>query len=309
MRRLGSFRVGFAVTTSLALVVAFGVPLALGAGGDLDPTFGVGGQVTTAFPGGSFANAVAIQSDGKIVVVGAAAGPSVRGEFAVARYETDGLLDPTFGDGGMVVTRYHGAVARAVALQPNGRIVVAGYNTGLALARYRPDGRLDRTFAGNGRIGTAVVGRLWALAVALQPDGRIVVAGGWDIFNVGLARFRVDGRLDPTFGDDGVLVADMGGGEQALTGLVIQPDGKIVTVGGVGPHEGGDTVVSRFVLARCRRNGSLDPTFGGDGKIETFFDGRSDAQGVALQADGRIVVVGGADDGTAQAFALARYLD
>lgn len=414
----GTSRLAPAVAISLALVVALGVPAAHGAGGDLDPTFGPDGRVTTAFPGGSRATAVAIQADEKIVAVGAAAGPSSTGDFAVARYEPDGSLDatfgdagmvttalgggwdeaqsvviqgngrivvagtdswlrfalvryladgeldssfgvggivrtnfapgqdvawgvaiqpdgkivavgaagfaqegfrlaryrrdgsldPTFGDGGKAMTRYAGGVARAVAIQPDGRIVVAGYNTSLALARYLPDGRLDRTFAGDGMVDPGRVGEPWPLAVALQPDGRIVVAGGYDIFRVGLVRFTLHGRLDSSFGGDGVVITNMGSGEQALSGLAVQPDGKIVAVGYVGPHEVSDAVVSHFVLLRCRPDGSLDPTFGGDGKVKTFFgDGGSSAGAVALQPDGRIVVVGRSD--APQAFALARYLD
>jgi uncharacterized delta-60 repeat protein len=421
MRRWHHLRAVFVAVASLLLAVAFEVPSAAGLGGDLDPSFGDGGRVITVFPGGSDAHAVAIQPDGRIVVVGAAAGPSGRGAFAVARYELDGTLDAAFGDGGTVTTsiaggggearsvaiqpdgrivvagtdrdrqhfavvryrangaldpsfggngivrtnfpgtpedvaydlaiqpdgkivavgaagleqmgfqlvryrrdgsldpgfgtggrvvsRYHGAVARSVALQANGRIVVAGYQPGgLALARYRPNGRLDRSFAGNGMIRPGRVPSLWALAVTLQRDGRIVVGGDQDIFNVGLARFRPDGRLDPTFGDDGVVTARMGSGEQALTGVAVQPNGRIVAVGYVGPHEFGDPVVAHFVLVRCRRSGVLDPTFGADGKIETYFEGRAHADGVALQSDGRIVAVGGSDDGTVQAFALAGYL-
>ena len=104
MARSRSSRVALTVVTSLTVVVASTTPGVAVTGGDLDPTFGEAGQVTTEFPIGSFASAVAIQPDGKIVVVGAAAGASLDGEFAVARYDDDGDLDPTFGDAGMVVT-------------------------------------------------------------------------------------------------------------------------------------------------------------------------------------------------------------
>ena len=339
---------------------------ALAAGGDLDSAFGLDGMVTTAFPGGSYATAVAIQADGKIVAVGAAAGPSVTGDFTVARYEPDGSLDATFGDAGMVTTAIGGGrdEAQSVAIQENGRIVVAGTDSwrrfavvryrpdgeldssfgdggivrtnfapgqdmawdvaiqsdgkivavgaagygqeGFRLARYRRDGSLDPAFGDGGKVMTRYGGGV-ARAVAIQPDGRIVVAGGYDIFRVGLVRFSLHGQRDRTFGGDGVVVTNMGPGEQALGGLVVQPDGKIVAVGYVGPHEFTDAVVSHFVLLRCRRDGSLDPTFGDDGKAKTFFgDGGSGAAGVALQPDGRIVVVGQSD--APQAFALARYL-
>lgn len=418
MRRSGSFQMAFAIAASFALVASLGTP-ALGADGDLDPSFGDGGQLTTLFPVGSFATAVAMQTDGKIVAVGAAAGASIDGEFAIARYEPDGDLDGTFGDGGTVVTpiaggngdearsvaiqengrivvagtdswrkfalvryradgelddsfgddgivrtnftpgddvawdmaiqtdggivavgaegfgqsgfqlaryrrngsldtsfgdggkvvtRYRGANARAVTLQPNGRIVVAGYNSfGLALARYRPDGRLDRSFDGDGTIGPMVTS-IFGLAVALQPDGRIVVGGDHDIFAFGLARFRRDGRLDRSFGGDGIVREEVEGAEQGASGVVIQPSGRIVATGSSGPHEFGDPTVPRFVLIRRLADGHRDTTFGVHGEVTTFFEGGARAHGSTVDADGRIVVVGGAGGGTIGSFALARYL-
>ena len=213
----------------------------------LDASSEGGGIVRTNFaPGDDVAWDVAIQDDGRIVAVGGAGFGQVG--FLVARYRRDGTLDASFGDDGRVVTRYQGANARAVAIQPNDRIVVAGYNSrGLALARYRADGRLDRSFSGNGTVGPVVWG-IFALAVALQPDGRIVVGGDYDIFAFGLARFRADGRLDRSFGGDGVVREEVDGVEQGASGIVIQPDGRIVATGSSGPHEYGDDTVPRFVL-------------------------------------------------------------
>ncbi|HET9665604.1 MAG TPA: hypothetical protein VFP09_02565 [Desertimonas sp.] len=409
-----------------SLVVATcGVPPALSADGDLDATFGDAGVVTTVFPVGSFATAVATQADGKIVAVGAAAGPSETGEFALvrydengtldpsfgvsglvttpiagggdearsvaiqengrivvagtdswrrfaviryrptgvldesfgggdgivrtnftrgddvafdvaiqpdgkivavggagfgmlgfqlARYRRDGTLDPAFGDDGKVVTGYERANARTVTIQSNGRIVLAGYNTtGFAMARYRPDGRLDRSFSDNGTIdhvfGTwSPLRNLFAGAVALQPDGRIVAAGGYDIFEIGLARFRTDGSLDRTFNGDGVMHIHVDGVEQSANGLVIQPDGRIVASGYAGPHEFADPDVFRFVLIRALRRGHLDRTFGDRGRVATFFEGGAFAYGATADADGRVVVVGGAEEGNRGSFALARYV-
>ena len=426
MRHPGASEVGVAIALSLVLVVTFGAPPSFAVAGDLDASFGDGGVVTTAFPVGSFATAVAIQTDGKIVAVGAAAGPSETGEFALARYEEGGALDPSFGDGGMVttaiaggggdearsiaiqengrivvagsdswqrfavvryrpngalddsfgggdgvvrtnftagddvafdlairpdgkivtvggagfgqvgfelaryrrngtldptfgdggkvVTRYEGANARTVAIQPNGRIVVAGYNTtGFAMARYLSNGRLDRSFSGNGTIdhefGTwNPLRNIFAGAVALQPDGRIVVAGGFDIFNIGSARFHTDGRLDRSFNGDGVMRTQVDGVEQGANGVVIQADGKIVATGYAGPHEYGDQTVFRFVLVRLLRSGHLDRTFGDRGQVATFFEGGAFAYGAAADPNGRVVVVGGAGEGNRGSFALARYI-
>ena len=123
-----------------------------------------------------------------------------------------------------------------------------------------------------------------------------------------MARFRADGRLDRSFNGDGVMRTQVDGGEQGANGLVIQPDGRIVATGYAGPHEGGDPTVFRFVLIGLLRDGHLDRTFGDHGKVATFFDGGAFAYGAAADADGRIVVVGGAGEGNQGSFALARYI-
>jgi uncharacterized delta-60 repeat protein len=185
---------------------------------------------------------------------------------------------------------------------------VTGYDVyGLVVARFLPDGTPDPTFSGDGVV-RRVSSEIFPLDVAVQANGRIVVGGDFDIFAFGLARFTVAGNLDPTFGDGGTVRAEVGSGEQAVTGLAIQADGKIVAVGHIGPHEAGDPVVPAFAAARFLRNGTLDTAFGGDGTITTEFDGGASASGVAIQADGKIVAVGGAGADDTVAFALARYL-
>lgn len=393
---------------------------ALAADGDLDPSFDGDGRVVTPFPGGAYARAVAVQADGKVVVVGAAAGDSGTGEFAVARYEADGSLDGAFGSGGLVTTpvgdggddafgvaiqddgavvvvgtagRERFAVVRYTeggaldptfggdgivrtdfgpgvdvaadgALQPNGRIVVVGesgtHRPRFALARYRPDGALDRRFGTGGRVvtpfgiwgvahavalqpnGHIVVvggdGGGFALArydrhgdldptfggdgkvsstfllgdagdVALQDDGRIVAVGAYDFWRFAVARYTRRGRLDPTFSHNGWLTKDVGRGfEQGATAALIQRDGRIVVAGHAGPHEVVDPTPWRFVVLRYRPSGALDPTFGGDGKVVTAFAGGAFARGGVLQDDGKVVLVGGQGDGNSDAFAVTRYL-
>ena len=153
-----------------------------------------------------------------------------------------------------------------------------------------------------------VVQAIFPLAVALQPNGKIVVGGDWDIFHLGLARFTSGGHLDTTFGVDGVVrMGAGGGGEQAIDGLVVQPNGKIVAAGYAGvPHEADDTSVPRFVVLRFLKSGVLDRSWGGDGRVSTHFVGGGAAAGAARAPDGRIVVVGRA--GAQVKFALARYL-
>lgn len=279
--------------------------------GALDPTFGTGGLVTTSVTSGTNqANDVAIQADGKIVAAGfATPGGPWRRHFAVARYLSDGTLDTSFGDGGTVVTAFGvSGVANAVVLLPNQKIVLAGTNGGgFALARYLSDGTLDASFGNGGKVATTLPGGAGgsAYAVTLQPDGKIVAGGSYDFYWFAVARYTLHGGLDRTFGGDGFAITDVGqGGEQWVSGLVIRASGKVVAVGGEGPHEGGEAS-PRFVLTRYRANGVLDPTFGGgDGKVITkFVDGAAASGGVA-QADGKIVAVG-TSAGTS--FALARY--
>ena len=140
------------------------------------------------------ANAVAVQPNGRIVAVGSAG--TGRPRFALARYEEDGAPDTSFGDGGTVVTPFGiWGVPRAIALQPDGKILAAGTNgSGFALARYERHGDLDPTFGEGGKAVTASTQGGSAWAVALQPDGKIVAGGAFDFYRFAVARFRAGGR-------------------------------------------------------------------------------------------------------------------
>ncbi|MEX1102343.1 MAG: delta-60 repeat domain-containing protein [Actinomycetota bacterium] len=275
-------------------------------GGTPDPGFGTGGVVTTDLtPGFDIANGVAIQPDGKILVAGSAG--TNRPKFALVRYGTDGTPDPTFGDGGLVITPYGiWGVARALALQSNGKIVLAGGNGGSwALARYTPEGELDPVFGGDGKVTSPLFGD--AFAVAVQSDGRIVAAGAFDFFRFAAARFTKAGRPDRTFSGDGRVTTDVRhGSEQVAEAVAIQHDGRIVVAGGAGPHEVVEPIEWRFAIVRYRANGVLDHGFGGDGRATTRFVGGAYAHGASLSG-GRLLVVGGAGPGNAGRFALARY--
>ena len=273
------------------------------ANGTLDDSFSGNGIARTDLSSGQdLAYDVAIQANGGIVAVGYSGG---KPRFTVLRYRSDGRLDRSFGDGGVVRIERGWGVARAVALQPDGKIVVTGYNTyGLLVARYLTDGTADDTFSGDGFVRR--VESLIFLAVAIQPNGRIVIGGDYDIFARGLARFTARGRLDDTFGGDGIVRTEAGSGEQAVAGLAIQADGKIVAAGYYGPHEGGTGEVFHIAVTRHLRNGKLDDSWSGNGKVTTDFAGGAFARGVALQADGKVVAAGGG--GEPLQFALVRYL-
>src|SRR6266704_2948668 len=236
-----------------------------------------------------------------------------------------GALDPSFGSGGIVVTDFNSIddAAFAVAAQPDGKILAAGYvfssasNYDFALVRYLPDGSLDPSFGTNGKVATDFHGSTdVARAVALQPDGRIVVAGyalrlDGPAFDFALARYNADGSLDATFGTDGRVVTDFsaGGGifanNDGATSAALQSDGKII-VAGASTHE---LTFLDFAMARYNPDGSLDASFANGGRAELSFFNNADVDfisGVALQPDGKIVVAGVTTTATRD-FALARY--
>ncbi|MBA2434942.1 MAG: hypothetical protein H0V54_07660, partial [Chthoniobacterales bacterium] len=234
--------------------------------GDLDPTFGTNGKVTTDF--GTIideARAVAVQPDGKIVTAGATVGGNFF-DFALARYNTDGSLDITFGTGGKVTTAFNtnNDEAFAVALQADGKIVAAGFaviggTDDFALARYNTNGSLDTTFGTGGKVTTAFGSSIdRAHAVAVQPDGKIVAAGraviGGGSFDFALARYNTDGSLDTTFGTGGKVTTACGSSNDEAFAVALQPDGKIVAAGRVFSNK------EDFALARYNTDGSLDTT-------------------------------------------------
>jgi uncharacterized delta-60 repeat protein len=298
--------------------------------GELDPTFGVGGQLTFDFDDSTdIAKAVAVQPDGKLVVVGTTyTDNNYTGEdFALARLLPDGSLDGAFGTGGLVTTDFPNlaAVASSVLVQPDGKLVVAGgafpnftHLGDFKVARYHPDGSLDTSFGQGGIATTVFPGQgSYAFAVALQPDGKIVAAGtDYVAFSseissntdFAIARYHPDGSPDASFGNNGRMVTDFEGFNDDAFAILIQPDGKLVAVGSALDQ----TEYYDFAAARYHPNGALDASFGTGGKVRTDF-GNADfdrAHAAVLQPDGRIVAAGFTifDGGLSQPFALVRYL-
>ena len=276
--------------------------------GSLDVSFDSDGLVMTDM--GSVFDAiqdVVLQSDDKIVVVGSASQP------ALARYNSDGSLDATFGTGGKVVTEFsiRGGHGQALALQGDGKIVIAGYTevdgsglgTDVLVARYNTDGLLDTTFGNNGFVTTDLSGRDdEANDIAIQSDGKIVVVGsasmafGENQCDIAVLRYQDDGSLDAGFGVGGKTLIDWGGDEYGHC-VAIQSDGKILAGGwpyGVNNNE--------TRLARLTAGGVLDSSFGSNGQLTTV---GGSAESIALQADGKIVVGGYAY--SLYGFYLARY--
>jgi uncharacterized delta-60 repeat protein len=302
-------RVLLALATGLA---ALALAAAAQAAGELDASFGGDGKVTTDFFGSiDVSEGLAVQSDGKLVTVGSAFNGSYY-DFALARYNEDGSLDSTFDGDGKVTTDVgpFSDKATAVAIQADGKIVavgqVGGASFGFGLVRYLSNGSLDTTFDGDGKVVTDFLSNSedTPFSVAIQADGKIVVAGysigqsGPGGYNFALARYNANGSLDTSFDGDGKLTTDFGGFDDGALAVAIQTDGKIVAAG--------SSVSSAvFALARFNGDGSLDPTFDGDGKVTTDVSsiGFEGAEAVVLQTDGKIVAAGRSNND----FALARY--
>ncbi|MFD3996026.1 calcium-binding protein [Streptomyces sp. NPDC058548] len=266
--------------------------------GSLDTGFGIGGKVITDFGGGEEAAGVAVQADGKIVVVGRAGT-----DFGLARYYTDGSLDTTFDTDGKVTTDFGGLdVAEGVAVQADGKIVTVGRTvSSLALARYNLDGSLDTSFDTDGRVITSFGPTFLGYAVAVQADGKIVAAGEADATasangDFGLARYQPNGSLDTSFDSDGLVSTDFGNLNERVNAVSVQPDGRIVAAGQTDGQLG---------LARYGTTGGLDPSFDTDGRVTTSITGANDgAFGMVLQPDGKIVAAGAAGFTD---FGLVRY--
>lgn len=296
--------------------------------GSIDPSFGHGGKVTTDF-GASFdwAYALLLQPDGKIVAGGVTDASGSR-DIALARYLSDGSLDPAFGDRGRVIGRLRPLSADTVyglVLQPDGKIlagattfpdtVVLRPNADFMLARFLADGTPDTAFGVGGVVTTDFDGESWdeARALALQPDGSILLGGSTNPGNspgvlfgadqLALARYTPQGTLDGTFGSGGKVVLDGGTMVEAIRALALGPDGTIVAAGFVdGEHRG------NLLCARFRPDGTLDPTFGQGGMTVTDFGSSSERlESVALQPDGRIVAAGQVAKDSSADFAAVRY--
>lgn len=283
--------------------------------GSLDDMFGASGLVTvTLLSGYGSADALALQPDGKIVLAGSTypmEGPYLSSDLMLMRFRPDGTLDPDFGTRGIVVHDFSQyAAAHSLAIQGDGKIVVAGRGDGAVLARYERDGTPDSTFGEEGIVSVTLDDLpLGARALSLQPDGKILLAAsgaGWESCpnqaDFVLARYTVDGGLDPTFGEEGWVKTDFGGNLDAARDVTIQPDGRILVVG----HSRDSSqpcqppvLSGRTGLAAARylQDGSLDSSFHVNGRyLSSFAEIRPRqndvAEALALQPDGNIIVTG-----------------
>jgi uncharacterized delta-60 repeat protein len=304
--------------------------------GTRDWTFGSGGATLVQFcDGPTSLRSAAVQSDQKIILCGWAMydvprrGHDTR--FALARLNTDGTLDKSFGRKGTLTTQFRDdtwSLPAKVLVQPDNRVIAVGYSVGfttrknvpvpdqIVMARYLPDGKLDSEFGERGLVQFEVpnalpVCRVEINTAALQNDGKIL-AGGWTrnqengFENYLLVRFHSDGSVDESFGVGGIVELDLGNLFEVYVDVALQEDGSIVALGKQQPSEWSTDAIT---LMRFDPQGVLDSSFGSGGiVIEDLFDNPADSEGmrsIAIQPDGKIVVGGGhlyedTSDGTTQ---------
>ena len=262
------------------------------------------------------ADSVVLQMDGKIVAAGH--GPV---GMPVARYNTDGTLDPTFGTGGKVIVNFDGSSDRALgmAIQSDGRIIIAGGDNKVLIARLNPDGLLDQTFGSQGKLivnanakRNGVAARANSVAIqripAITGEERIVVGGSsnnvWTIM-----RFKPNGDYDLTFGGSGYVTTSFSVFTSDVKAVVIDSNNRIVAAGLLQYGSNCEGTAFDYGLARYSQDGSLDVSFAGGKQTIDIYGGQDNLKGLAIQPDGKIVIGGKASssDQTVTHFALVRF--
>jgi uncharacterized delta-60 repeat protein len=311
---------GLLIACAASVVLIAGVASAArhGRAGSLDRGFGRGGIATLG--AGTRLFGIAVQRDGKVVAVGEA-GAGSSADLLLARLTGSGRLDRSFGRGGVVrgprltAGFDKNSIGRAVAIQPDGKLVVVGsatdrtgaFEDGLLVERYSANGRLDRSFASGG-VADLLAGSSFGEghAVAIQRDGKIVATGsatatgsGGTQPRVAVARLKPNGRVDPSFKGRGLDVIDLGAFSIAL-GVAPQRNGKIVIAGSQAPR----LQVTNALIARLTPSGALDRSFASGGSYaHQYARGAafSSFDGVAVRGNGSVVAVGPATHGNSAA--------
>ncbi|HEX2617216.1 MAG TPA: T9SS type A sorting domain-containing protein, partial [Flavobacteriales bacterium] len=260
-----------------------------------------------------YARAVAVQPDQKIIVAGVSLDALSVFQGAVIRLNADGTLDTSFGTGGLITLPIGGASAEVndITVQADGKILVVGRGlhpgNDVAVLRFHPDGTLDTDWGGTGMVFTDAGGNDNAFAIEVGLDGSVFVSGGGGAIatiDVILIRYDEHGVPDPAFGEEGVVLTDLGGTPDVGYALVLRPDGRIIVGGMTNTPTGLDVLVLQYLP-----DGTLDGSFGTGGVVITpATSGPDVATSIGLQTDGRIVVGGLADSGGASDLLIVRYL-
>ncbi len=262
--------------------------------GSIDALFGDNGR---SVPINFSVSSLATQEDGKIIAAGG----------ALVRLMPNGTIDSSFGINGTVIIKVGGygsysQSAKDVILQQDGKILITGsyiadaqFRIDVYVARYNPDGSLDESF---GESGKAIVpGGVTSETIVLQRDGKIVIGGSDETGGRNqrgrffLSRLKVNGDLDSSFDENGLVFTDFDKDGEYIYEIVLQQDGKIVAAGSAG-QPGWEGVIPYMAVARYNTDGSLDQSFGEGGKASIKFNAYSQANAVALQQNGKIVITG-----------------
>ena len=285
--------------------------------GELDNTLGVNGRLTIGSQYESTLGlAVAHQpADGKLIVAGATwVTPSQWYDFLVIRLNLDGSRDSSFGTDGATLIDFGEDydIATDVAVQVDGKIIVAGYSGSsfgtpagntrdidFALTRLNPDGSIDSTFGDGGRATLDLGGDDEYIAkIAVLPNGKIVIAGGTNLdgdFDVVFARFEANGALDSSFGGSpigGTTRVDLGGSQEQPYSMALQSDGKLIACGHSGPVAY-DSASGQMLAVRVNENGSVDAGFGTNGvSLVATGSQRGSGRGCIAMPDGKTLLAG-----------------
>ena len=252
--------------------------------------------------GDNYASAIALQPDGKLLIAGTCFN-GIDQDFCAFRLRSDGNLDPDFGVAGKIMTAIGTGhdYAFAIVVQPDGMFVLAGAcfvtSYQYCAARYRQDGSLDSTFALNGKLlGTGSFNSR-AFAALQQPDGKLVLVGECYVgTNMDFCARRYDpsGQHDASFGTDGYVVTSIGTARDSAATVVLQPDGRLVLAGTCTVSGNFD-----FCAVRYGNDGSIDVSFGSGGAVSLpFFGGDDYVNGLLLQPDGKLLLLGSCNNGS-----------
>jgi uncharacterized delta-60 repeat protein len=256
--------------------------------GSIDSSFGDNGTVTTTFipfSGGDLTFSLTQQKDGKIIVLGVE--PELRGKLAIARYNLDGSADTSFGTNGKVVRSSTGGFADSpgtIILQNDGKLLVSGISIG---GPRIPNKSIVERYNSNGTLDSSLSSVPFFYNGTVQSDGKIILAGLGPDFP--LSRYNIDGTLDTSFGINGQVSTDFNSNLKGDASIIVQNDGKIIVVGVTEDNTG---QVVKSAIVRYNSNGTIDNTFGDNGKIISELNSSVRFRSVKLQSDGSIVVVG-----------------
>jgi uncharacterized delta-60 repeat protein len=308
MNKLNLTRKRMRLLTLCSIIVLFATTIsAASQSGSLDTRFGEGGKVTfettNLYTKG---NAIALQSDGGIVVAGSTNNNGADGDILVLRYTSDGRIDRTFGKNGVVTTSLSslGEWANSIAIQSDGKIIVGGTaqgGFGVILVRYNSNGTLDKSFGVRGVSANYVAHNI--NKIEITGDGKIVAVGhrfsGTNDFAV--IRYNSDGNLDSSFGTGGTVYTDFDGASDFAYDLAIESSGNIIVAGDSSLASGQSVAIAKY-----NTDGTPDLSFGTNGSVTTDLPGSSSRiRGAALGADTAIYVAGASD--SPLALTIAKY--